>query len=94
MWGDVQIIGKKTLSPDPQVMRAIGLNHSFESAVADIVDNSVDAKASKIVVRFVRDQNTLLGLYIADDGQGMNAEQIDDAMTLGSELHARSCRPF
>ena len=42
MWGDVQITGKEVLPPDPQMMRAIGLNHSFESsAVADNVDKAL-----------------------------------------------------
>ncbi|HWA72274.1 MAG TPA: ATP-binding protein [Polyangiaceae bacterium] len=65
------------------MMQAIGRNHSFESAVADIVDNSLDAGASKVLVRFVRDHGELLGVYIVDNGKGMGDAEIDRAMTFG-----------
>ena len=41
-------------------MRAMG--YSFESAVADIVDNSISAEAKKIVLRFAIDPSNL---YVA-----------------------------
>jgi hypothetical protein len=77
------VIGRKSLKPDPRMMQAIGRNHSFESAVADIVDNSLDAGASRILVRFMRDQSALVGLYVVDDGRGMTDSEIDRAMTFG-----------
>ncbi len=80
---DALVIGRKTLKPDPRMMQAIGRNHSFESAVADIIDNSLDARASNILVRFIRDRSALVGLYIVDDGEGMNDAEIDHAMTFG-----------
>jgi hypothetical protein len=64
-------------------MRAIGLNHSFDSAVADVVDNSIDAGAKHVLIRFVRDGNRLLGLCVVDDGNGMDEPTIDRAMTVG-----------
>ncbi len=64
-------------------MKAIGLNHSFESAVADVVDNSLDAGAARVLIRFVRDGDRLLGLCIVDDGKGMDEATIDRAMTVG-----------
>lgn len=79
------VIGRKTLRPDPRIMQAIGRNHSFESAVADIVDNSLDAGAAKILVRFIRDRTALVGLYIVDDGKGMSDSEIDHAMTFGGK---------
>lgn len=79
------IIGKKTLPPDPRVIKAIGRNHSFESAVADIVDNSLDANSKNILVRFVRSNGELFGLYIVDDGKGMSDADIDRAMTYGGQ---------
>lgn len=82
---DGLVVGRKTLKPDPRMMQAIGRNHSFESAVADIVDNSLDAGASTIVVRFIRDQTALVGLYIVDDGKGMTDAEIDRAMTFGGK---------
>jgi histidine kinase/DNA gyrase B/HSP90-like ATPase len=82
---EAPVTGRKTLPPDPKVMRAIGLNHTFESAVADIVDNSLDAGASKILVRFIRNADRLVGLWIVDDGKGMDEPTIDRAMTVGGQ---------
>lgn len=82
---DIPISGRRTLPPDPRVMKAIGLNHSFESAVADIVDNSLDAGAKKVLVRFIRDQSSLRSVCIVDDGCGMDDAAIDRAMTVGGD---------
>jgi hypothetical protein len=88
MWTDtVPVAGRKTLPPDPRIMQAIGLNHSFETAVADIVDNSLDAGAEKILIRFVRDGGRLIGLCVVDDGRGMDEPTIDRAMTVGGKRH-------
>lgn len=83
--GGVPVIERKHLPPDPRIVRAIGRNHSFDSAVADIVDNSLDAGATKILIRFVRDGDELVGLYLADNGRGMSDSTIDQAMTLGGQ---------
>ena len=63
-------------------MRAMG--YTFESAVADIVDNSISALARKIWIRFPIDP---IDCYVAicDDGFGMNKEELFDAMKYGSE---------
>ena len=63
-------------------MRAMG--YSFESAIADIIDNSVSAFARNIWIRFPIDP---LDCYVAicDDGFGMTKEELFDAMKYGSE---------
>jgi hypothetical protein len=60
--------------------RAIG--YSIESAVADIIDNSIAAKAKNIKIFF----NCYPKPYIAicDDGQGMNDEKLTESMRYGS----------
>lgn len=60
--------------------RAIG--YSIESAVADIIDNSIAAKARNIEIYF----DTIKNPYIAilDDGRGMTSEKITEAMRYGS----------
>ena len=63
-------------------MRAMG--YSFESAVADIVDNSISADAKKVSLRFAIDPSKLY-VAICDDGYGMNVEELFDAMKYGSE---------
>ncbi len=63
-------------------MRSMG--YSFESAIADIVDNSVSAAAHKIWLKFPSDP---MECYIAicDDGFGMSKLELFDAMKYGSE---------
>lgn len=64
-------------------METIGLNHALETAIADLVDNSIDAGASRVLIRFVRNGGRLVALYVVDDGSGMNDVTIDKAMTVG-----------
>lgn len=60
--------------------RAIG--YSIESAVADIVDNSIAAKAKNVSIWY----NFFPKPYIAicDDGKGMDAEKLTESMRYGS----------
>ena len=63
-------------------MRAMG--YSFESAVADIIDNSISALASNVQVRFPVDPADCY-VVICDNGIGMNRQELFDAMKYGSE---------
>lgn len=62
-------------------LRDIGYN--FSTAIADLVDNSVAAGASHINVETVFEPN---GSYvlICDDGSGMEAEQVVEALRFGT----------
>lgn len=79
-----------TLPPDPgrllEALRAIG--YSFESAVADIVDNSVNAKARKIVVRIICATGAINRVEIVDSGTGMSEAELHEAMRFGSRDRA------
>ena len=74
-----------TLPPDPHLVDAIGRNHRLETAVADLVDNSVDAGANQILVRFVLVEDRIRSFYVVDNGRGMRPDQIDGAMVLGGQ---------
>lgn len=76
-----RVITTRDLPPDPSITRAVGRHHSFETAVADLVDNSIDATARNVVVRFLERQGSVVGLRLVDDGEGMDALSIDAAMT-------------
>lgn len=80
---DVPITGTVELPPDRRALDGLGRNHSLRTALADLVDNSIDAKASHVLIRFVRKAGQLRGLYVVDNGQGMSPAAIDVAMTLG-----------
>jgi hypothetical protein len=69
-------------APVIHALRSIGYNPS--TAVADLVDNSLDAKASVICINF--EYNELDGMVtITDNGTGMNEEMLQTAMNIGSK---------
>lgn len=63
-------------------MRSIG--YDFESAVADIIDNSISAKAKNIEISFSSYNEEEIYLQIIDDGLGMNKSGLFEAMRFGS----------
>lgn len=78
----MQIIDLPPIAPTLiESTRAIG--YSLEAAVADIVDNSVAAKASLVEISFF----PLHGAYISilDNGEGMTADELTVAMQYGSQ---------
>jgi light-regulated signal transduction histidine kinase (bacteriophytochrome) len=65
-----------------ETFRAIG--YSIETAVADIVDNSISAEAKNIKINYDwNGENTMI--IINDDGTGMDNEQLIQAMRPGSK---------
>lgn len=64
-----------------QTLRAIG--YTLETAVADIIDNSITAGARRIALKFEwHGENS--SLVIADDGIGMDEQRLVEAMRPGS----------
>jgi hypothetical protein len=59
--------------------------YDFNTALADIVDNSVDANATKIAIKIEMDAFGETTISIADDGIGMNEEGLENAMTYGAK---------
>ncbi|GHU54946.1 ATPase [Clostridia bacterium] len=67
-------------------IRAIGYN--FSTAVADIIDNSISAYATKIDVITEAAGNAAFVEFL-DDGRGMSYEELENAMLLGSNRDGR-----
>ncbi len=61
--------------------RAIG--YTLEAAIADVLDNSISASASNTDYFFFPIGNPYIA--IMDDGCGMNATELDNAMRYGSQ---------
>ncbi|MGO4462902.1 ATP-binding protein [Streptomyces sp. M-16] len=81
---EVPIAGSKHLPPDARYMEALSSQgYGFEVAIADLVDNSIDAGARDVVIHFLRDEDRLVSLLVIDDGKGMTEEELDVAMTVG-----------
>ena len=57
--------------------------YSLESALADIIDNSISAKAENVIV-LTRRLDDRLVLYIADDGEGMSERDLAKNMHMPS----------
>lgn len=72
-----------TLQPDPGLVASLGANHSLESAIADLVDNSIDASAQHVRIRFLTRGGKLVVIEVVDDGRGMDSDGATSAMTLG-----------
>ena len=62
------------------------LGYSLEQAVADIVDNSIDAGARDVFIRFLITASGSVRILISDNGHGMDANTLEEAMRLGSHL--------
>ena len=75
--------GMVILKPDASILGAIGRGHTLASAVADLIDNSIDAGATRVSIRFATQNATVRSIRIRDDGCGMTVAQMERAMTLG-----------
>lgn len=62
-----------------------GMGYTLQTAVADIIDNSISAGAKTICLRIDRTKEDVVQrLVISDDGCGMNRAELILAMSLGS----------
>ena len=72
--------------PDPsrtiEGLRDTG--YSFETAIADLVDNSIAARATVVDIRVLLDIQGQVRLSLADNGCGMDHNGLLQAMTYGS----------
>lgn len=81
---DVPTSGSTRLPPDTGYARALtNQGYGFEVAVADLVDNSLDAGAEAVVVHFLRNADRVVSLLVLDNGRGMDSAGLDSAMTVG-----------
>jgi len=73
--------------PDPErVIEGLrDTGYDFNTAIADIVDNSIAAEATQIDILINMDPNNEVTVYIADNGTGMNLPQLRNAMKYGSD---------
>lgn len=73
--------GTRSVDLDPKLVNSIGLHHSLATAIADLVDNSLDATAGTIRIRILLEGTAPIGVQVIDDGHGMDSVAIDRAMT-------------
>jgi len=84
------ILTQPSAAPVIQALRAIG--YTGNTAIADLVDNCIDAKATRIDIEFKFEY--LNGyIMISDNGTGMDEDTLQQAMNIGSK-DARSKRSY
>ncbi|MFP7754566.1 ATP-binding protein [Thermodesulfobacteriota bacterium B35] len=71
-------------SPSALVQSLRDIGYSMESAVADVIDNSITAQSQNIHIKFSWNDGKPW-LAIIDDGHGMTSDELTDAMRLGSK---------
>ena len=78
-------MNESVLNPEPGILieslRDIG--YSFNSALADIIDNSIAAGATEIVIDAVPEEDEFR-VAIIDNGAGLDRDDLRQAMKLGS----------
>lgn len=78
------------VTPDPEriteSLRDTG--YVLNTAIADIIDNSVAADASVVKVEFALDPRGRIRFSVADNGRGMEGEDLVDALRYGSKRRA------
>ncbi len=74
----------------PGAIRAYrNLGYKLSEALADLIDNSIDAKAKHVLVRFQYTSDAVGRVIIVDDGRGMTETRLKAAMQFGAdEQHA------
>lgn len=85
MTTQADVVQRIKLAPDAGLVKSLGANHTLESAVADIVDNSVDANATKVSIRLLTRDDRLVQVEILDNGRGMDDRSITKALTIGHQ---------
>lgn len=80
----------RTVEPDPariiEGLRDTG--YEFNTAMADVIDNSIAAGAGNIDIRIAMDFGGSVVVSVADDGCGMDEDGLENAMRYGSRQRA------
>jgi hypothetical protein len=84
LWGTMQEYEDAPPPADALSESLRGFGYSAETAIADIIDNSITAKARNVFVNVsLAAENPFIS--ILDDGEGMNEQTLREAMKLGSQ---------
>lgn len=84
---DLAAVDRVKLAPEGGgTIRALSrIGYDLPEALADLIDNSIDANARRVEITFLRNDTQITSVLIADDGGGMNA----DGLKLGMQFAGR-----
>lgn len=76
---------RESLPPDPGGTAVVfsRLGYTLPQALADIVDNAIDAGACKVLIRFIRTENEIRRIEILNDGRGIDVTNASEVMRIG-----------
>ena len=85
---NLRVVGGDTVEPHPGgIIKAFArIGYKLTEAIADIVDNSVDAGAKNLLVRFLCTDEQIRRVAIVDDGAGMTDDKLLHAMQFGTDI--------
>jgi hypothetical protein len=89
---EFSIVGREQLRPTPDILDALEKDYPFEASLADLIDNSIDAESSKVLIRFHIQNNKIKAVYIVDNGNGMDEKTLRDAMQFAKKKEIREKR--
>jgi hypothetical protein len=62
--------------------------YQMPDCLSELVDNSIDAEAKNVLIRFVRHRGILVDVWVVDDGNGIKESNFDEAMQFaGNNKH-------
>ena len=84
---DLAAVDRVKLAPEGGgTIRALSrIGYDLPEALADLIDNSIDANARRVEIPFLRNDTQITSVLIADDGGGMDA----DGLKLGMQFAGR-----
>ncbi len=93
MLEDLEAVRSVRLAPEGGgTVRALArIGYDLEHALADLIDNSIDAGAGRVEITLFRNDEALTSVAIADDGRGMTRETLQIGMQFaGRKDHSDS----
>jgi len=79
---DSEVLREIPQQTDVSMLNAIGTQHSLGSAIADLVDNCIDAAAETVSIQFLTQDSFLKRVRVRDDGRGMSSRELYSSMEL------------
>ena len=78
-----EIESRVEIPPTENLNHALGANHDIRTGLAELIDNSIDAGATKVAIVFQVEDMKLVQVSIHDDGVGMDDARMLEVLRLG-----------
>ncbi len=81
-------------NPDESLFDALGNQHSMETAIADLVDNSIEYGGTQITIQLITNASKLERIRIVDNGRGMKPQALEESMQLRKKTYDQGSLSF